>query len=199
MLRAFGLFAIWTVCALADPPDLNLRVSVNLVQIDAVVTDSHGNHVTDLSAGDLELLVGGKPQTIKVFEIVNVAKPGSVKSDARMPAAVGMPPVIETAIKPADVRRTVVLFVDDFSLPADRVPFIRKALYDLIDKQMQPGDLVSIVRASAGLGAMKDFTTDRSLLRGGRSGEVELDGKEYDFGRRRRGPQHLDGGGRVAI
>jgi VWFA-related protein len=153
-----------------EAPDLKLRVTVNLVQVDAVVTDSHGNHVTDLSPSDFELLLDGKPQTLKVFDFVNVAKGVVAKNDlqtvrpsrARTPA--DAPPVPASSVKPAEVRRTVVLFVDDFSLSADRVPFVRKALHDLVDKQMQPGDLVAIVRASAGLGASKDFTTDKSLL-----------------------------------
>jgi VWFA-related protein len=161
MPRPFGLFVILAVCAVADPPDLNLRVGVNLVQIDAVVTDSHGNHVTDLAPRDFELLLDGKPQAIKVFELVNVAK---AATNTQGPDAIATPSP-ESSIKPAEVRRTVVLFVDDFSLPADRVPSVRKALHDVIDKQMEAGDLVSIVRASAGLGAMKDFTTDKGLLR----------------------------------
>jgi VWFA-related protein len=160
---AVVVFVCAVVAVAQDPADLNLRVGVNLVQIDAVVTDSHGNHVTDLAAGDFELLLDGKPQVLKVFELVNAAKSAAVTSAARASAIA--PPSPQASIKPGDVRRTVVLFVDDFSLPADRVPFVRKALHDLIDKQMQPGDLVSIVRASAGLGAMKDFTTDKSLLR----------------------------------
>jgi VWFA-related protein len=99
---------------------------------------------------------------LKVFDFVNLEKGGVVKSNA--PASAGVPSVREASIKPADVRRTVVLFADDLSLSADRVPFVRKALHDLVDKQMQPGDLVAIVRASAGLGALRDFTTDKNLL-----------------------------------
>ena len=170
---AAAVFAICAVAAPQEPPtetaDRKLSVTINLVQIDAVVTDSHGNHITDLSPADFELLLDGKPQTLKVFEIVNAAK-GDAKSDApsvrpdRVPRPGGEPPAKEASIKPADVQRTVVLFVDDFSLAADRVPFVRKALHNLVDKQMQPGDLVAIVRASAGLGARRDFTTDKTLL-----------------------------------
>jgi VWFA-related protein len=169
------LVSILSACAMAAPqegttesPDLKVRVSVNLVQIDAVVTDSHGRHVTDLSAADFDLLLDGKPQTLRIFEVVNQKNEKGAAPQVRSagkPATGGAPPALEATLKPGDVRRTVVLFVDDFSLSADRVPFVRRALHELIDKQMQPGDLVSIVRASAGIGAMKDFTTDKSLLR----------------------------------
>jgi VWFA-related protein len=155
---------------MTEAADLKLRVSVDLVQVDAVVTDSHGRHVTGLTSADFEILLDGKPQALKVFDFVDVEKGGVATSNApavrpdgvRTSAAV--PSVREASIKTADVRRTVVLFVDDLSLSADRVPFVRKALHALVDKQMQPGDLVAIVRASAGLGALRDFTTDKSLL-----------------------------------
>ncbi|HLK20829.1 MAG TPA: VWA domain-containing protein [Bryobacteraceae bacterium] len=172
MLRKLAV-AILAICAvggsqerMTETADLNLRVAVDLVQVDAVVTDSRGRHVAGLSSADFELLLDGKPQALKVFDFVNVEK-GGVASTVH-PDGVGksdvVPSVREASIKPADVRRTVVLFVDDLSLSADRVPLVRKALHDLVDKQMQPGDLVAIVRASAGLGALRDFTTDKNLL-----------------------------------
>jgi VWFA-related protein len=67
-------------------------------------------------------------------------------------------------LKRADVRRTVVLFVDDLSMSSESVPAVRNGLRKFIEKQLQPGDLAAIVRASAGLGALQDFTTDRNLL-----------------------------------
>ena len=41
-----------------------IRITVNLVQVDAVVTDSKGRQVTDLKASDFELLQDGKPLTL---------------------------------------------------------------------------------------------------------------------------------------
>ena len=63
-----------------------------------------------------------------------------------------------------DVRRTVVLFVDDVSMSSDSVPAVRNGLRKFIEKQLQPGDLAGIVRASAGLGTLRDLTTDRRML-----------------------------------
>jgi VWFA-related protein len=174
--RGFLALAIFGAFAAAqdtgkEPADLSVRVTVNLVQIDAVVTDSHGNHVTDLNPGDFEILLDGKPQTLKAFEMVRddasaaSANRVSVPAGKTKNAASVEPPAIEASLKPSEVRRTIVLFVDDLSLSSDRVPFVRRALHQLVDTQMQPGDLVAIVRASAGLGALRDFTTDKTLLR----------------------------------
>jgi hypothetical protein len=68
MLRklAVTLFAICAVGGsqerITDIADLKLRVAVDLVQVDAVVTDSHGKHVTGLSSADFELLLDGSPR-----------------------------------------------------------------------------------------------------------------------------------------
>lgn len=44
-----------------------IRVGVDLVQVDATVTDRAGRHVSDLSADDFEILQDGRPQRISTF------------------------------------------------------------------------------------------------------------------------------------
>jgi VWFA-related protein len=46
---------------------LTLRVNSQLVEISAVVTDSHGNPVADLKPGDFEVYDKGKKQEIRLF------------------------------------------------------------------------------------------------------------------------------------
>ena len=41
-----------------------IRINVNLVQVDAVVTDSKGNAVTDLKADDFEILLDELAQNL---------------------------------------------------------------------------------------------------------------------------------------
>src|SRR5258708_23243233 len=55
----------------ADQP--LLRVTVNLVQVDAVVTDSKVNQITNLTADDFVLLQDGKPQKITHFSYISTA------------------------------------------------------------------------------------------------------------------------------
>jgi VWFA-related protein len=50
--------------------EYRLRVTVNLVQVDAVVTDSHGKPVSDLKPDDFQMLLDGKPQTITTFSFI---------------------------------------------------------------------------------------------------------------------------------
>src|SRR5712671_2187333 len=57
-----------------ESPDMPvLRVTVNLVQVDAVVTDSKGKQVTNLTADDFQLFQDGKPQKITKFSYISTA------------------------------------------------------------------------------------------------------------------------------
>jgi hypothetical protein len=47
-----------------------IRVTIDLVQVDAVVTDSKGRHVTGLKPEDFQILEDGKPQKITHFSYV---------------------------------------------------------------------------------------------------------------------------------
>src|SRR5438477_6010068 len=56
--------------------DAVIRINVNLVQVDAVVTDSKGRPVTDLTKDDFEVFQDKRPQTITAFSFINVRNPG---------------------------------------------------------------------------------------------------------------------------
>jgi len=151
--------------------EYRIRVSVNVVQIDATVTDSHGKPVPGLTSDDFQILLDGKPQKIAFCNYIETGRgaPAPPSRTQRQPSVPKKPegalPTMPVApLKREEVRRTVVLFVDDLSMSAESVPAVRRGLRKFIDQQLQPGDLVAIVRASAGLGALQDFTTDRNLL-----------------------------------
>src|SRR5215210_3748178 len=59
----------------APDEDEVVRISTNLVQVDAVVTDGGGRQVTDLESRDFEILEDGKPQPITNFSYVSLGGP----------------------------------------------------------------------------------------------------------------------------
>src|SRR4030095_16142959 len=59
-----------------------VRISTQLVQIDATVTDKKGEHVEDLSEGDFELAVDGKKQNITYFRLVKLPEPKNPEAPA---------------------------------------------------------------------------------------------------------------------
>ena len=54
----------------AAPP--SFRVEVNYVEVDAFVTDAQGKVVTNLTAGDFEVLEDGRPQKVTTFSLVDI-------------------------------------------------------------------------------------------------------------------------------
>lgn len=201
----------------ADDGDV-VRITTNLVQFDAVVTDKKGQQVTDLSPEDFEITVNGRRQQITNFSYV-VAQPGVEAATPRPAprAAVKTAPYVPPArMKPGDVRRTVALVVDDLGTSFESMAYVRQALKKFVDEQMQPGDLVAVMRTSAGMGALQQFTSDKNILRRaiervrwyphGRSGVsafaplgsglTSLDSLGADGAEARRGLGRSDDGGR---
>ena len=72
MRRSLILAALASL-ALVAQQEYRLRVTVNLVQVDATVTDPKGNPVPDLKPGDFRVLLDGKPQEIKFCNYVRLS------------------------------------------------------------------------------------------------------------------------------
>lgn len=147
-------------------PENVIHVNVNLVQMDAVVGDSKGNPVEDLKAEDFEILQDGKPQKITNFSFIST-RPAAGPANRPKPAAQtkGKPvPPPSFIPKPSDIHRTIALVVDDLGLSFESIARVRSSLKKFVDTQVQPGDLVAVVRTGAGMGSLQQFSTDKRLL-----------------------------------
>ncbi len=144
-----------------------VRISVTLVQIDAVVTDQRGKHITDLKPEDFELFEDNRRQQITNFSYVTT-QPPSVEATALSgranPNLVAGPPRSPASLRPDQVRRTIALVVDDIGMSFESIATVRDSLKKFVDEQMQPGDLVAIIRTGAGMGALQQFTADKRRL-----------------------------------
>ena len=126
----------------APPSDETVfRVTTTLVQIDAEVTDSKGNHVNNLKPEDFEVYLDKKPQAITNFSYVNLDSPDVNQNAMSEPGPDGTGRVL----RPQDVRRSMVLLVDDLTLSFQSLYFVRRTLRNFVEHQMQPGDLVAIL------------------------------------------------------
>ena len=142
-----------------------VKISTTLIQIDATVTDKKGNLVKGLTADDFEIYENDKAQVITNFSFVElqpdlppVAR--EIKPDKNF-IPIPLPP---TKLRPEQVQRTVALVVDDLRLSFGSTYVVRSALKKFVDEQMQPGDLVAIIRTSSGVGALQQFTSDKRML-----------------------------------
>jgi VWFA-related protein len=142
-----------------------VRITSNLVQFDAVVYDKENRPVTDLRPEEFEVTVGGKRQEITNFSYVSVeAGTPTAKPPAASAANPSAPPVPPARLRPEQVRRTIALVVDDLGVSFEGMYYVRRSLKKFVDEQMQPGDLVAVLRTSAGVGALQQFTSDKRIL-----------------------------------
>src|SRR5262247_554513 len=142
-----------------------VRITTQLVQVDAVVTNKNGKHVEDLTEGDFELLVDGKKQQLTHFAHISlpvVKREPVVKKKADM---IVMPESMPTReIAPEEVRRTIAFVVDDMGLSPPSMALARETLKTFVREQMQDGDLVAVIRTGSGLGMLEQFTSDKRIL-----------------------------------
>lgn len=143
-----------------SPQDEVIRVTTNLVQADVIVTDKSGRQVTDLQPEDFEVLEDGKKQTLSHFSYISTDRPNQQVAKSTDSSS-GVPPL---PVSEAQARRTLAIVVDDLGLSAESIVSVRKALKEFVENQMQPTDLVAIVRTTQASGALQQFTSDKSKL-----------------------------------
>ena len=163
---------------LGTPDGPVFRASTDLVTIDAVVMDRDGKPVTNLTREDFEVTVAGKhqtleqavyirtqeqPQALAAVRAAAIPRGGNVPAEPRSESAASQA-LRSTGTTPDKVARTIALVVDDLGLSFDSTFYVRKAIHKYIDTQIEPGDLVAIVRTAGGVGALQQFTTDKRLL-----------------------------------
>jgi VWFA-related protein len=163
-LRAFSQSPTPTPPVEADEDVV--KITTNLIQVDVTVTDAKGRVVTDLKPEEIEIYENDQKQNVTHFSFINVdtkilEKRGDDKAREKITPEVPAPPV---RLKPEQVRRTIALIIDDLSLSFESVYYVRRALKKFVDEQMQPDDLVAIIRSGKGIGALQQFTSDKRQL-----------------------------------
>jgi VWFA-related protein len=153
----------------SEPP--RFRVAVDLVSIDAVVTDRKGDVVRDLTAADFEVFQSGKRQKVTFAQFVPVtavAAPAgrtitpSVVSTATAPTDTPLSP--PPPITPERVQRTIVIVVDDLGLSVEGMNNTRRALRGFVTTGLLPTDLVAIVTTGESRGIAQSLSNDRGAL-----------------------------------
>ena len=138
-----------------------VRITTNLVQVDAVVTKG-GKAVPDLTADDFEIYEDGRKQTITSFAYIsNLPKLPAEPVPAKAKIIGTIPP---PRLNRDEARRTVALVVDDLGLSAESMHQVRRQLRKFAAEELQPNDLVAVIRTGSELGALQQFTNDKRLL-----------------------------------
>ncbi len=135
------------------------RVEVNYVEVDAVVTDSQGNFVRDLTRDDFEVLEDSKPQQISAFSTVD------------LPIEHADVPLLAPDVVP-DTRsnarqfdgRIYLLLLDDLHTAPLRSTNVKVAARQFIERYVGANDLVAVVTTSGRSDASQEFTGSKPRL-----------------------------------
>src|ERR1051325_9552074 len=146
----------------SDDKDDVVKINTNLVQVDVVVTKD-GKPVPNLTAADFQIFEDGRPQAITNFAYIsNVAASASPPTKTDKKAATNTVPY--APIKIDEPHRTIDFVIDDLGLSAESMVQVQKQLRKFVAEQLQPNDLVAIMRTGGELGALQQFTNDKRLL-----------------------------------
>lgn len=146
-----------------SPPDEQVvRISTDLIQIDATVTDKSGRVVPGLTIADFEVYENGELQKLSNLSFVS-RMAGSATAGGNPGSTPGARPASPNVTRDS-VLSTIAIVVDDLNLSFASVYYTRRALKRFVDQQMRPGDLVAIIRTGRGVGALQQFTSDKALL-----------------------------------
>ena len=155
LILSFGIFGQQpTPTTSPDESDV-VKISTSLIQIDATVTDKKGNIVKDLTADDFEIYENNVKQALTNFSFVELRSEQTSKESTS---------VAPNKLKREQVRRTMVFVVDNLRLSFQSMMLVRQALKRFVDGQMQPSDLVAIVRTASDIGLLQQFTSDKRQL-----------------------------------
>lgn len=139
-----------------EPPKFGEQIDVNLVLLDAIVTDSKGNQILGLETDDFVVKENGLEQSVESVEYFTNRQNLTARE--------------ESAPFKAERIREERSFVFFFDKPQqaelfDRLVLARRGVHEFIDRHMKPGDRVAIVGHDVRLKVYSDFTSDKRQLK----------------------------------
>jgi VWFA-related protein len=141
------------------------RVTVNMVLIDARVTDRSGKPLKGLTPEQFTLLEDGKPQKISSLDYhdLDATEAAGVANEPTLvvPLGVVQPPEVRRKIRD---RRLIVLFFDQTALQPDELLRSKEGCERFLREQVSPADLVALATYGNQLKITVPFTNDRERL-----------------------------------
>ncbi len=141
-----------------------VKIDTTLIQIDVGVTDKNGKQIKDLKPQDFEIYENDEKQEIKNFSYVEIASEVIADANDKSGPSNNLEALPAIKLRRENVRRTIALVIDDLGLSAESVYYVRRGLRKFVEEQMQPNDLVAIIRTGGGVGALQQFTGDKRQL-----------------------------------
>ncbi len=135
------------------------RVDVNLVTIDAVITDRKGDYPAGLQREDFEVYEDGQLQEIQDFRRVYAPQPSGTGPLPEEPAAAN------AAASISEPPRLFLLVIDNLNSQWSNLYQVAEAIENLISEKLMSRDLVAVMTVSHSAGLLQPFTNDKEALR----------------------------------
>ncbi len=144
------------------------RVPVNVVVVNATVTDKDGNPVTDLTADDFRVYDEGKLQTIQTFALESYRPPESEEEELVHKAS----PKKAALRRKASGPRMISIFIDDLTMTSgEEFHRMIESVKEYVKRDMGPLDQLAVLSASGRV--QLPFSDDKSQLLQGLSAALQ--------------------------
>ena len=148
-----GVTSVLPAVTAQEPPP-TFRGGVQLIEIDAVVTDRDGHPVRDLTSDDFEIVEKGRTQQIRTFTLIDLP---FTRSSRQTPSLAPESDVVGNTVSEG---RTYVLFLDTGTNDLRA----RHVAERWLDEVVQPYDRVAVVHSQGTFSDGQPFTTSRRLI-----------------------------------
>lgn len=169
------------------PPGV-MKVTTEIVLVNVVARDKHGNLIKDLKKDDFTLYEDGKKQDIASFDFEKVdemvmagAAETTVTGTAEAPKGGLLNKNVQKSLNARD-RRLMLMFFDFSAMEPDDIDRAVDAAKKYVNSKMQPADLVALMSLSTNLQLDLDFTDDRSKLLAKLSAYNDSQGQGFENG-----------------
>jgi VWFA-related protein len=147
-LAVYGLLLVDMSTAQDTQPQKPVfRSESEVVTVDVVVLDKHGDSVRDLAQADFTIAEDGRSQTVRFFQPV-VTSSVPVQRPRNAARSYGYTTNVGAQARP---ERAFVLFFDDVHLTHEQGERVKTAIEGFLTTDTEAGDLVSLVAPARGL------------------------------------------------
>lgn len=135
----------------APAPPPTFAAALDVVLVDAVVTDGNGRLVKGLTADDFVVREDGAPQLLTSFEAVDLARTPQEEENQPGPVPPSRSSSNETLVSDRP-RRVFLVVLDDAGLGLASMVAAQGAVKQFLAEATRPGDTVSLLAPAAGIG-----------------------------------------------
>jgi VWFA-related protein len=169
-----------------------LKVSTEVVLVNVVARDKHGNLIKDLKKEDFKVFEDGKKQDLSSFDFEKVDEmvlagaqdatvTGAEASAAKSDKGGLLNKKTQKSLNARD-RRLMLLFFDFSAMEPDDIDRAVDAGKKYVQSKMQPADMVALMSLSTNLHLDLDFTDDKDKILATLSSYNNSEGQGFENG-----------------